>query len=164
MIFRDLVGLKLPDIRLTGEEKPQKNLTQETCPDRESKPGPLHGKRACYRLLHSGLLPNVWKTSYTISMSISVDVLYWPSYSMDNLISCVVLGSLQLFFRFGKKIVITSTQEKMTLCGTKPLILYYNARSHTSDAVSCATGNRRFWNSHHSHKSPCDYDLFAKVK
>ena len=30
MIFGDFVGLKLPDIRLTGEEKPQKNLTQET--------------------------------------------------------------------------------------------------------------------------------------
>ena len=37
MIFGDLVGLKLPDIRLTGEEKPLKNLTQETCPDRGSK-------------------------------------------------------------------------------------------------------------------------------
>ena len=33
MIYGDLVGLKLPDIRLTGEEKPRKNLTQETCPD-----------------------------------------------------------------------------------------------------------------------------------
>ena len=54
MMFGDLVGLKLPDIRLTDEEKPRKNLTQETCPDRESNPGPLHGKRACYHLLHSG--------------------------------------------------------------------------------------------------------------
>ena len=27
MIFGDRVGLKLPDICLTGEEKPQKNLT-----------------------------------------------------------------------------------------------------------------------------------------
>ena len=35
MIFGDLVGLKLPDIHLTGEEKPRKNLTQETCPDRD---------------------------------------------------------------------------------------------------------------------------------
>ena len=34
MIFGDLGGLKLPDICLTGEEKPRKNLTQETCPDR----------------------------------------------------------------------------------------------------------------------------------
>ena len=35
MIFGDLVGLKLPDVRLTGEEKPRKNLTQETYPDRD---------------------------------------------------------------------------------------------------------------------------------
>ena len=34
MIFGDLVRLKLPDIRLTDEEKPRKNLNQETCPDR----------------------------------------------------------------------------------------------------------------------------------
>ena len=53
MIFRDLMGLKLPDIRLTGEEKPQKNLTQETCPDRGSNPGPLHDRHACYRPFHS---------------------------------------------------------------------------------------------------------------
>ena len=52
--FGDLVGLKLPDIRLTGEEKPRKNLTQETCPDRGSNPGPLGDKRACYHLFHGG--------------------------------------------------------------------------------------------------------------
>ena len=53
MIFGDPVGLKLPDICLTGDEKPRKNLTQETCPDRGSNPGPLRDRRACYRLLHS---------------------------------------------------------------------------------------------------------------
>ena len=53
MMFGDLVGLKLPDIRLIEEEKPRKNLTQETCRDRESNPGPLRGKRACYHLLHT---------------------------------------------------------------------------------------------------------------
>ena len=48
MRFGDLGGLKLPDICLTGEEKkPEKNLTQETCPDRGSNPGPLRGRRAC---------------------------------------------------------------------------------------------------------------------
>ena len=47
-------GLKLPDICLTGGEKPRKNRTQETCPDRGSNPGPLRDKRACYHLLHSG--------------------------------------------------------------------------------------------------------------
>ena len=35
-------------------KNPKKNLTQETCPDRGSNPGPLHDKRACYHLLHSG--------------------------------------------------------------------------------------------------------------
>ena len=50
MIFGDLVGLKLPDICLTGEEKPRKNLTQETCPDRGSNPDLLRDRRACYRL------------------------------------------------------------------------------------------------------------------
>ena len=55
MIFGDLVGLNLPDIHLTGEEKPwKKNLTQETCPDQGSNPGPLHDKRTCYCLFHSG--------------------------------------------------------------------------------------------------------------
>ena len=54
MIFGDLVGLKFPDICLTGEEKPRENLTQKTCPDRESKPGPLRDRRACYCLSHSG--------------------------------------------------------------------------------------------------------------
>ena len=54
MIFGDLGGLKLPDICHTGEEKPRKNLTQETNPDRGSNPGPLRGKRACYHVLHSG--------------------------------------------------------------------------------------------------------------
>ena len=54
MIFGELVGLKLPDICLTGKGKPRKNLTQETYPDRGSNPGPLRARRACYRLLHSG--------------------------------------------------------------------------------------------------------------
>ena len=54
MIFGDLGGLKLPDICLTGEKKPRKNLTQETCPYRGSNQGPLHDRCAYYRLAHSG--------------------------------------------------------------------------------------------------------------
>ena len=50
----DRLGLKFPDICLMGEEKPQKNLTQETCPDRESNPGPLRERRIRYPLLHNG--------------------------------------------------------------------------------------------------------------
>ena len=51
MIFGDLGGLKFPDICLTGEEKSRRNLTQVTCPDRGSNPGPLRDKRACNHLL-----------------------------------------------------------------------------------------------------------------
>jgi len=50
----DRLGVKFPDICLMGEEKPQKNLTQETCPDRESNPGPLRERRIRYPLLHNG--------------------------------------------------------------------------------------------------------------
>ena len=54
MIFGDLGGLKLHEICLTGEDKPRKIITQETCPDRGSNPGPLRDRRACYRLYHRG--------------------------------------------------------------------------------------------------------------
>ena len=54
MILGELLGLKFPDIYLTGEEKPRKNLLQETCPDRGSNPGPLFDRRACYRPFHNG--------------------------------------------------------------------------------------------------------------
>ncbi|PSN37502.1 hypothetical protein C0J52_26535 [Blattella germanica] len=53
MMSGDSLGLKFPDICLMGEEKPQKNLTQETCPDRESNPGPLRERRIRYPLLHN---------------------------------------------------------------------------------------------------------------
>ncbi|PSN29402.1 hypothetical protein C0J52_28015 [Blattella germanica] len=54
MMSGDRLGLKFPDICLMGEEKPQKNLTQETCPDRGSNPGPLRERRIHYPLLHNG--------------------------------------------------------------------------------------------------------------
>ena len=75
MIFGDLRGLKLPDICLTGKEKPRKNLTQETCPDRGSNPGPLRDRSACCCLAHSGG-PQVDKNSclvYRIECIIHVD-------------------------------------------------------------------------------------------
>ena len=52
MIFGVLGDLKVSDIYLTGEEKPRKHLTQETCPDRGSNPAPLRDRRACCRLAH----------------------------------------------------------------------------------------------------------------
>ena len=71
MIFGDLVGLTFPDICLTGEEKPRKNLTQETCSDRGSNPGPLHDSRTCHRLLHSGRL------KFLLSKNFSISYIYW---------------------------------------------------------------------------------------
>ena len=62
MIFADPGGQKLPDICLTGEEKPRENLIQETCPDRDSNPGPLRARHACCRLAHSGELFNLFIT------------------------------------------------------------------------------------------------------
>ena len=68
MLFGDPVNLKRPDICLTGEEKTRKNLTQETCPDRGSNPGPLRDKRACYHLIHT----------IRISMFyVMTNLLYW---------------------------------------------------------------------------------------
>ena len=49
MKFGNLGGLKLPNICLTCEEKPRKNLTQESCPDRGSNPGPLRDTCASAR-------------------------------------------------------------------------------------------------------------------
>ena len=60
MIFGDLGGLKLPDTYLTGEVKPRKNLTQETCPERESNPGPLCD------LLHSGKFFKLFMEAFTV--------------------------------------------------------------------------------------------------
>ena len=40
MIFRDLVGLKLPDNRLTGEEKPRKKPHPRNLSRPGNEPGP----------------------------------------------------------------------------------------------------------------------------
>ena len=63
------------------------------------------------------LLPNVWKASYTISVSTFVDDPYWSPYITDKFISCVVPGPSQWFFHFGEEIVIAWTQEKTTTLG-----------------------------------------------
>ena len=59
MIFGDFVALELPDICVTGEEKPRNDFTQDTCSDRGSNPDPLRGRRICYRLLLSDGLINL---------------------------------------------------------------------------------------------------------
>ena len=48
MISGDVWDLSLPDICLTVEEKPRKNLNQENWSDRGSNPGPLGERQRCY--------------------------------------------------------------------------------------------------------------------
>ena len=54
MIFGELVGIKLPGICFTGEEKPRIKLHPGNLSDRRSNPGPLSDRPARYLLLHSG--------------------------------------------------------------------------------------------------------------
>ena len=83
MIFGDLAGLKLPDIHLTSEEKPRKNLTQETCPDRGSNPGPLRVKR------HATTCSTAVDIKYSnLLINDSVNYLYTNQHSLIQLI-CV---------------------------------------------------------------------------
>ena len=80
MIFGDLGGVNLPDICLTGEEKPREKLTQETCPDRGSKPGPLRERRACYRLFHSGGLErSYFNKCFDVHLSKSTFFTYYSN-------------------------------------------------------------------------------------
>ena len=83
MIFGDLGRLKLPDICLTGEEKPRKNLTQETYPDRGSNSGPLRDRRACYRLAHSGGLSFVFFIVNINKTLIFNCIYYHYNYNID---------------------------------------------------------------------------------
>ena len=102
MVCGDLVGLKLPDIRLTGEEKPRKNLTQETCPNWGSNPGPLHDKRACYHLFHSGgpmlstsLVFHIPQSGGVVRGAVQLNMILFPlkAYSLWNL--CKAAESLR---------------------------------------------------------------------
>ncbi|PSN54413.1 hypothetical protein C0J52_10970 [Blattella germanica] len=81
MMSGDRLGLKFPDICLMGEEEPQKNLTQETCPDRESNPGPLRERRIRYPLLHNGGCDFVLNVDLTCKLF----VLYDDSYAINVL-------------------------------------------------------------------------------
>ena len=105
------------------------------------------------------LLPNVWKALCTISPPIFVDVPYWPSYSTDKFISCCTRSHTMVLAAPPS----SSAQKKtMTLRGLEP--------HHSS--WQCKEPNRlRRWQwkilvhpPYSPDMSPCDYDLFAKVK
>ena len=67
MTFGDLGGPKVSWHLSYRWEKPRKNFTQETCPDRGSNPGQLRDKRACYHLLHSGGRNNYHEKKYSLT-------------------------------------------------------------------------------------------------
>ena len=111
MIFGDLGGLKFPGICLTGEENPRKNLTQETCPDRGSNPGPLRDKRACYRLLHSGGLNRVFNVIKSPVTIYNVTILN----NGENKRKCKTL--LKLTVQFSRFVTNTYRIDYTTICG-----------------------------------------------
>ena len=78
MTFGDLGGLKLPDICLTGEEKPQKNLIQGTCPDWGSNP--------VYRLSHSGGLKSR-ECKLKILMKLNLKIIFHKLLKYPQLMS-----------------------------------------------------------------------------
>ena len=83
------------------------------------------------------LLPNVSKMSETIRAFIFVDVLYWPPYTTDKSISCVIPGSSQWFIHFGEEIVIAGYLEKVTtLGGREP----HNFPWQCKESQSCCHG------------------------
>ena len=79
----DRLGLKFPDICLMGEEKPQKNLTQETCPDRESNPGPLRERRIRYPLLHNGIYCTILYSLHVVGRGIWWKILIYFIYPLN---------------------------------------------------------------------------------
>ena len=64
-------------------KNPEKNLTQGTCPDRGSKPGPLRDKRACYHLLHSvGPCNNNWYKKWEPALHFCHNLKYSENLGM----------------------------------------------------------------------------------
>ena len=141
IIFWDLRGLKFPDICLTGEAKPRKNLTQETCPDRGSNPGPLRDRRACYRLAYSSgphgmtsvsiLEVNMLKNSsiLAVSVPINLSIKFFFSvnegsgsssgkaleYGLDDPGLIPGVGGVENFLHsFVSRLVVGSTQPRVT--------------------------------------------------
>ena len=115
------------------------------------------------------LLPNVWKASCFISASLFLDVPYWPLYSMDKFISCVIPGPSQWFFHF-----VRSYRNCMDSYHVKMVNVL---ESPVASGARCPWQQQRTWllamlrrmmgfrttKFRRLLPSPCDYDLFAKV-
>ena len=75
----------------------------------------------------------------TVSASISVDVPYWPPYSTEKFISCVVPGPLQWFIHFGEQIVIAWTHTRWVrwMFQKLPLPAAKEVRDSSSGVTPC---------------------------
>ena len=113
-------------------------------------------------------LPNVWKASYTISASVFVDVPYWPPSSTDKFISCVVPGLSQWFLYFGEEIVIAWTHIGWVRWMFQNLPLpeaqEFRDNSGVAPCIVMKKNGVLFTKCRRVLLSPCDYDLFAKMK
>ena len=134
--------------------------------------GLIHGGTTFMYLKYSRplyIFTNVWKGSYTISASIFVDLRYLPPYSTNKFFSCVVSGPSQWSFHFGEEIVFAWTRRKRwQLVVTEP----QHSPWQCMELHRCAVTDRlRRWQweilehpPYSPDMSPCDYDLFVKVK
>ena len=95
--------------------------------------------------LQYSFLPYLSPTSNTISVTIFVDVPYWPSYSKDNSSRVVPCPSLSLWRRDRNCMDSAENDDTwwyrtlsffMTMQGVTPLL----------SRTSCAAGNGRLWN------------------
>ena len=118
------------------------------------------------RLLIYHLFPNVWNASYTISTSIFVDVPYRPPIACISS-SLVLYRSLTVVLAASPP--SCSTQEKTTtLGGTEPH--HSSCQCKESHRYCChgpvapLTMGDLEHPPHSPEMSPCDYDLFTKVK
>ena len=83
----------------------------------------------------------ILSNKFMLQTFIFVDVPYWPPYSTDKFISCVVLDSSQWLFHFGEEVVIARTQRKRRhLVVQNLIILHDNARSHTAPVTDVMCG------------------------
>ena len=78
-------GLKLPDICLTGEEKPRKNHTQETCPTGDRT------RARCVTGVHATAWPTAVDHSESLGLKYERKVWFWVGICVSVVQWCVKL-------------------------------------------------------------------------
>ena len=148
MIFGEPWDLKLPDICLTGEEKLQKTLTQETCPGRGSNPGPLSDRRTCYRLLHSGgLLVRVKKLETSRkTYQDPVSSITKPTWGNRGANSEPQRWETTNSLRYELGIKLSSTRDRLDVWDTMKLLYWMSVNSKDAGRPCLMHHHRGGWN------------------